>query len=75
MGRTTEKMTYTDGSYFCNVCDSPHEGEELAVDCYEACLDDAILDEMAKHAPDCPYRFNRERCCPGRPRCQSPDKE
>jgi len=35
MGRTTEKFTYTDGSYFCNICDSPHEGEELAEDCYD----------------------------------------
>lgn len=45
MGRQTEKFTYTDGSYFCNICDSPYEGEELAVDCYEACRDDAILEQ------------------------------
>jgi hypothetical protein len=35
MSRVTEKFTYTDGSYFCNQCDSPHEGESLA----EACFD------------------------------------
>jgi hypothetical protein len=39
MSRKTEKMTYTDGSYFCNICDSPHEGEELADACFDACSD------------------------------------
>lgn len=43
MSRVTEKFTYTDGVYFCNMCNEPHESEELAVDCYEACLDDARL--------------------------------
>jgi len=43
MSRKTKKFTYTDGSYFCNICDEAHEGEELAIDCYEACLDDAKL--------------------------------
>ena len=41
MSRKTEKFTYTDGQYFCNICDEPREGEELAVDCYDACLDGA----------------------------------
>lgn len=36
MGRTTTKFTYTDGSYFCNACDSPHEGESLAESCFDA---------------------------------------
>jgi len=35
MGRTTKEFTYTDGSYFCNVCDSPHEGESLAEACFK----------------------------------------
>jgi hypothetical protein len=39
MGRTTEKFTYTDGSYFCNVCDFPHEGESLAEDCFDSHID------------------------------------
>ena len=47
MSRKTEKFTYTDGQYFCNICDEPREGEELAVDCYDACLDDAKLEEDA----------------------------
>ena len=38
--RTTEKMTYTDGHYFCNVCDSPHEGESLAEACYDNCIEE-----------------------------------
>jgi len=37
MGRTTKEFTYTDGYYFCNVCDSPHEGETNAVDCFNDC--------------------------------------
>jgi hypothetical protein len=37
VSRVTEKMTYTDGIYFCNECDSPHEGEELAEACFDDC--------------------------------------
>jgi hypothetical protein len=37
MGRSTKKFTYTDGSYFCNLCDSPHEGESLAEACFDDC--------------------------------------
>lgn len=36
MSRTTDKMTYTDGQYFCNRCDSPHEGESLAEACFDS---------------------------------------
>jgi hypothetical protein len=36
MSRTTDKMTYTDGQYFCDICDSPHEGESLAEACYDS---------------------------------------
>ena len=32
-----EKYTYTDGYYFCNVCDTPHEGAELAEECFDDC--------------------------------------
>ena len=39
MARETEKFTYTDGQYFCNACDSPHEGESLAEACYDDCRD------------------------------------
>lgn len=35
MSRITDKMTYVDGQYFCNICDSPHEGEELADACFD----------------------------------------
>jgi hypothetical protein len=44
MGRITQKMTYTDGYYFCNVCDEPHECEELAEECYDK---HGILDQLA----------------------------
>jgi hypothetical protein len=51
MSRTTEKMTYVDGQYFCNLCDSPHEGEELAEACYDDCLGpDVLFGEQ--HGPD-----------------------
>jgi len=36
MSRITDKMTYVDGQYFCNICDSPHEGEELAEACHDS---------------------------------------
>ena len=36
MARETEKFTYTDGQYFCNACDSPHEGESLAEACFDS---------------------------------------
>ena len=32
-------MTYTDGYYFCNRCDSPYEGESLAEECFDQCLE------------------------------------
>ena len=35
--RETAKMTYTDGRYFCNACDTPHEGESLAEECFDQC--------------------------------------
>jgi hypothetical protein len=45
VSRVTKKVTYTDGSYFCNVCDSPHEGESLAEACYDDCLVEAVICE------------------------------
>jgi len=49
MGRITEKFTYTDGYYFCNVCDTPHEGEENAEECFDSCggtiLDSILADQ------------------------------
>jgi len=46
VSRVTEKFTYTDGVYFCNMCNEPHESEELAVDCFEACMDDHKLEKL-----------------------------
>jgi len=34
-----EKYTYTDGCYFCNLCDRPHEDAELAEACYDDCAE------------------------------------
>jgi hypothetical protein len=41
VGRTTEAFTYTDGYYFCNACDTPHEGETNAVECFVNCEPDS----------------------------------
>ena len=49
----TEKVTSTDGLYFCNGCDVPYEGRELAEACYEEAqamteeVIDRVLDESA----------------------------
>ena len=49
MSRVTEKMTYTDGQYFCNRCDTPHEGESLAEACFDDCPGE--LDRTCDHCP------------------------
>jgi len=40
--RQTEAYTYTDGYYFCNKCDTPHEGLENAVECYISCKEETM---------------------------------
>lgn len=31
------KYTYTDGLYFCNVCDEPYPSSTGAADCFDDC--------------------------------------
>jgi hypothetical protein len=33
----TEEYTFTDGFYFCNICDEPHEDPDNAEECYRDC--------------------------------------
>lgn len=54
----SKEYTYTDGYYFCNVCDDcdePYEGSEQAEECYKNCsrsLGDLICSGCEMPAPE-----------------------